>query len=239
MAYARKTKKTTRRPAKKSVGVRKRTYKRRRDVFRPQRLLRVGFPKTTAVKLRYVDGISLNPTISTLATYVFRANGLFDPNATGIGHQPMNFDMWAALYNHYVVIGAKITVTFNFGTVAQDSGIIYGVMLSDDSTYTSDPTIMMEQGLTRYKIKNAAQLDQYAPRVSCGFSCKKFFNIANPTDNISRVGAAVVANPVDTASFIVFTGPTPGSVVDLNAVMCTIVIDFITIFSEPKEQPQS
>jgi len=239
MAYARKTKKTTRRPAKRSAGVRKRTTKRRLGVFRPQRLLRVGFPKTTAVKLRYVDGVSLNPVTSTLATYAFSANSCFDPNVTGIGHQPMNFDMWSALYNHYVVVGSKIRVTFNFGTTAQADGFVCGCFVSDDLSYTTDPTTMMEQGLARYKIRNANAFKPGAPTVTCGYSAKKYFNLTNVMDNVLRVGAGINNNPADTANFIIFCGPTPASTVDLTAIMCTVIIDYIVIFSEPKEQPLS
>jgi len=239
MAYARKTKKTTRRPVKKSSGIRKRTYRRRRDVFRPQRMLRVGFPKTTAVKLRYIDSFSLNPLAATLSTYVFRANSVFDPNLTGVGHQPSNFDMWANLYNHYMVIGSKITATFNLDTTALGGGFVYGINLADDTTFTTDPTTMMEQGLTRYKISDFIIGNGKSPTAKCGFSCKKFFNIANPLDNISRVGASVAANPNDTANFVVFAGPTPSNATDLSNIAVTVLIDFIVIFSEPKELPLS
>ena len=35
-----------------------------------------------------------------------------DPNHTGVGHQPLYFDQLMTIYNHYIVIGAKITVKF-------------------------------------------------------------------------------------------------------------------------------
>ena len=34
------------------------------------------------------------------------------PNHTGVGHQPLYFDQLMTIYNHYIVIGAKITVKF-------------------------------------------------------------------------------------------------------------------------------
>lgn len=39
-------------------------------------------------------------------TYVFNLNSVFDPNRTGIGHQPYGFDTMASIYNRYRVIGA-------------------------------------------------------------------------------------------------------------------------------------
>lgn len=44
-------------------------------------------------------------------SFLFRGNGLFDPDVQVGGQQPMGFDQWAALYRHYRVIGSKITVT--------------------------------------------------------------------------------------------------------------------------------
>lgn len=239
MVYARKAKKS--RPRKRPSGVRKRTYSRKRTMFRPQSLLRVGFPKTTMVKLRYVDGFELNPGISTLATHNFRANSCFDPDLTGIGHQPMNFDLWSQLYNHYTVVGAKITARLFDNALSHSTGLVFGISLSDDSTFTTDVSTMMEQALARYTMGNAAKTDNAGRGLVArkGFSCKKFFNITNPMDNTSRIGANISSNPTELAHFIVFLGAPPGSIVDFGAHTVVINIDYVVVFSEPKEQVQS
>jgi len=237
MVYVRKKRKTQ----KKRTYRKKTKFSRKKSVFKSQNLLTVGFPKTTVVKLRYVDGFTLDPSIATLAYYTFRANSVFDPNRTGTGHQPMNFDLWTQLYNHYIVIGSKITCTFNYQLTAQAGGWIYGVILADDSTSTSDPTTMMEQGLVKYRIRDGHvnTAGTSAPTVKRGYSCKKFFNIANVSDNVERLGAAVGTNPTEEACFNVFAGPTPGSGTDIGTVYCTVSIDYIVMFSEPREQVQS
>lgn len=79
----------------------------------PARLIKlnkVGFPKQMKMTHRYVENISLTCTSGILQRYQFRANGMFDPNLTSTGHQPMYFDQMAALYNHYVVEGSRITI---------------------------------------------------------------------------------------------------------------------------------
>lgn len=242
MPYARKRRTTTKKAPKSRSGVyKRRTNKRKYSNFRPQHLLRVGFPKTTMVKLRYVTGKTLNAGISTLATHNFRANSCFDPDLDGVGHQPMNFDLWSQLYNHYLVVGAKCTMIVHDNTTNDSGGMVAGVYLSDDSSFTTDPSTMMEQGLAKYRLCNPGMSANRGNGivVSKGFSCKKFFNITNPTDNTSRLGAATTANPTELAHFIVFVGPTPASTTDLAAYVVTIKIDYIVIFSEPKEQPQS
>lgn len=242
MPYAKTTRRArTRRPRRKPAGVRKRTYKKR-TLFRPQNILRVGFPRTTMVKLRYCDGVQIDPPPGGLGTHNFRANSCYDPDATGVGHQPMNFDLWSQLYNHYTVVGAKITARF-FDDAASFTGLgfVGGINLSDDSTFTLTSGTMMEQGLSKYRMAFNTQTANAGRGVvvSRGFSCKKFFNITNPMDNTARVGAPTSANPSELAHFIVFVGPLPSQTADIDAFQVAITIDYIVIFSEPREQPQS
>jgi hypothetical protein len=44
---------------------------------------------------------------------VFRVNGLYDPDQTGTGAQPVYFDQWMALYNRYRVLGMWIDAKFS------------------------------------------------------------------------------------------------------------------------------
>jgi len=79
------------------------------------------FPASIVKRLRYSGSASLTSTAGAVATYVLRANDLFDPDFTGTGHQPMGFDPLMLWYNHFCVVEAKLVVTFrntsaNFGT---------------------------------------------------------------------------------------------------------------------------
>lgn len=69
------------------------------------------FPVVVTKKLRYSTTFQLTCTSGAAATYVFRANDLFDPDYTGTGHQPMGFDQMILFYNHFVVLSAKIKAT--------------------------------------------------------------------------------------------------------------------------------
>lgn len=68
-----------------------------------------GFPVKANVKLKYSATISLNAGANSRAINSFRANSVFDPDFTGVGHQPLGFDQWAAVYGAYRV--TKCTVT--------------------------------------------------------------------------------------------------------------------------------
>lgn len=63
------------------------------------------------MKHSYATNITRTGATGAISTYVFSANGLFDPDITGTGHQPAYFDKMTAIYNHYTVLSSKISVT--------------------------------------------------------------------------------------------------------------------------------
>lgn len=75
-------------------------------------LYSTGFPERMRMKHKYRESLHLTGTAGASATYIFSCNGMYDPNITGTGHQPMFFDNMAALYDHYTVLNAKITVVY-------------------------------------------------------------------------------------------------------------------------------
>jgi len=223
----------------------KRTYRKRRPMRRYRRrsfkrsLKKYqfgGFPMTKRVHLRYNETISINSN-ANINGYVFRANSIYDPNSTGVGHQPMGHDIWANIYNHYVVVGAKITARFlNTGT--DNIPVCLGVLLDDDGGAITSETVntIMERGVSKWKLSfnnYGVQFGQ-VPTITNRFSAKKFFNIKDVKDNDS-VGAAMGANPSDLAYFIVWQGPMDGSA-DPAATNVNVTIDYIVDFSEPKDQ---
>lgn len=69
-------------------------------------------------------GTTLDGGAGTAATYVFSANGLYDPNITGVGHQPTAFDQFMAIYGIYTVTKATIKVGFwNTNTIPMLVGV--------------------------------------------------------------------------------------------------------------------
>ncbi len=63
--------------------------------------------------MKYTQNILLSVGVAGLtgAEQVFRLNSLFDPDLSGVGHQPYGFDQVAAFYKHYRVEKATIEVT--------------------------------------------------------------------------------------------------------------------------------
>lgn len=69
--------------------------------------------------LKYSDTKSLSPG-GGAAFHTFRLNSINDPDYTGVGHQPLFHDQWAALYSSYRVLGVKFSATFHAKHVAAD-----------------------------------------------------------------------------------------------------------------------
>lgn len=77
-------------------------------------------------KMKYSEAFTLS--LANSYTQVMNLNSLFDPNRTGIGHQPYGYDQLAALYNRYRVIGCSYLVNcYNAG-----APIRWGTIVSND-----------------------------------------------------------------------------------------------------------
>jgi len=54
-----------------------------------------GFPSQKIVKMRYVDRYQNTLNGAGYGLVQWRANGCFDPDVTGTGHQPLGYDQWS------------------------------------------------------------------------------------------------------------------------------------------------
>lgn len=73
------------------------------------------FPTKWRRTLRYVDDYTLTSTTGSLASQQWIVNSLYDPDYTGVGHQPRFFDQLCASagpYQKYRVLGGRVTIQF-------------------------------------------------------------------------------------------------------------------------------
>ncbi len=101
-----------------------------------------GFPDSEIATIRYCDEIALSPG-AAYGQYTYRGNSCFDPDETGVGHQPLYYDQYSAVYSKYKVISSRCRVTAaNYNATASASIVL--VPSSNILTVTSY-TIAMEQ----------------------------------------------------------------------------------------------
>jgi len=139
---------------KNSRKPKKKGRKRRRSL--PITSMRVrgvtGFPDQLFVKLKYNDTVNL-VNIAGFGSYLFSMNSLFDPDATGVGQQPLLFDQYALLYNEYEVKASKINVRFLSQSQQSMKAIVYP---SNTATPSSDISALSEQPYSKSKWLNNA-----------------------------------------------------------------------------------
>jgi len=194
-------------------------------------------PKTYVAKLRYVEEITLNSGLAAYAVHRFHANSLFDPDLTGGGHQPYGFDTLMSMYNHFTVIGSKITVKPVLTTTANVIPGYLVVTCSDNGTRVADaytsggvPFVMESLGTTRPILVGREALDTKLIAIST-FSAKKFFGVSSIVgQDLYRGNSA--ANPTE-LSFFEIAHMAAGAN-DPGSLTFMVTIDYTAVFSERK-----
>lgn len=199
----------------------------------PQKSLPLG--KSFKFQTRYVDSkVALDPGPSGQQTYVFSLNGLYDPDITGTGHQPIGFDQIMPLYDHYHVIGAKYKVTFaNTDTTKQ---ALVACQIKDTNTTSQNFDEIVENGRTKYATLGVEASGQSTRTISGGVNLSKFFG--RKVLQGSKYGGTIAGNPADGCFLHLHVGPSAHLEDNFPVLMC-VQIDYIAILTEPKQLVQS
>lgn len=222
-----------------------RTYKKRRNYNRRKRLhknvmvrssvpIGLGFPKKLCITHKYADKGIMTCASGVMQTQLFVANGMYDPDYSGLGHQPIYFDEISALYDHYVVIGSRIRVTF--GMYPGQSGFgnfRCGLFISDTNTPSvTNFNALAEQGTARWKMLSGdvttGPMDQRSLRHK--WSAKKYFGkgvLANT--ELQGTGST---NPTEKSYFCLAVEPLSDTVTE--SLQYTVEIDYIAVWKEVK-----
>jgi len=184
-----------------------------------------GFPNTIITKLRYCDTIQQTSTTGSVWGYVFAANGIYDPDISSTGHQPMYRDNFAALYDQYVVLGSKITVTCT--NLSTTNGAIIGINGDDDSSGSSTLATKMEQNNSLWSHLGPQGSGQDTVTIRANHSPLRDFGVAVKDDGSSAT--AVGANPGELWCFQVF-GAAYGA--NTNTFQFSVEIEYTVKFTE-------
>lgn len=187
--------------------------------------------------MRYVEFLTLNPGVGTLAYHTWRASSPFDPNYSGTGHQPNGFDQWATFYNTYTVLGAKCTLLAYVYASGVGESCFAAIQTTDKSAITASTLDeLMEQRGTPYKAL-ISKGDKSYGKVTAYYSPRKVFGIKD-TQDASNLKCGVAENPNWNAYFHTYIGGlNPAD--DPTVTSCRVVIDYIVQFAGIKELTSS
>lgn len=182
-------------------------------------------PPKLKVTLRYGDsGVLTGAGIGLPAVWQFRANSIFDPDYTNVGHSVRGEDQYHPMYKAYQVIGSKITVIFH------GSGNPHMVGIGLGATSTSLPGTKWDcyEFDPANSVMGSTTTDTDVA-LNFGYSQKKMFGTSELDGSYNAITGG---NPAVNPMFNVWIK----NVSDLatSSLYVTVIIDYIVIFTEPK-----
>lgn len=168
-----------------------------------------------------------------MANYVFSANGLYDPNITGTGHQPAGFDQMMIFFDHYVVENVKATVTW----LNQTTNAVAQIALSLNSTVTptTDYTILSESGYCIRDILNVLGSNDAIKTTALTCNLPRFQGVSKIRDDPELWGAAA-SNPTEQSYFNLSAYDIGGGT---STLRFQILMEFDAWFIEPRKVTSS
>lgn len=202
-----------------------------RSIMSLKPTLRKVFPEARQHRttLRYFGNfISVDPGAGgTAATHVFSANGLYDPDITGVGHQPIGFDQFMVMYDHYTVVGAKMVAYFqNIDTNYAQYGTI---TCRDSSVVSTDTREIIENGYVSICYLGPTGTAKVIGSCATSVDIAKFLGRSSAlADNQLKGGAG--SNPAEQVFFHVSGFPVGQA--DAASIRINVIIDYDVIFHE-------
>jgi hypothetical protein len=144
-------------------------------------------------KLSYVDYRRVNPGVVTYSDTVYNLNSVFDPENTGVGHQPRGFDVLAGLYNKYRVFKCRSRMELRQRAAHGISGLL---LPSNSSTGLTTADLPMEAPrATRIPVTGASQP---IPFVDVTYDCAQILGQTRAQYAANEdTSALVTANPAE------------------------------------------
>lgn len=181
--------------------------------------------KKHIVRLKYADVFGFTVSAGSTSVQAMNLNSLFDPDRTGVGHQPYGFDQLAALFAHYRVFRTKWHIEFAGSSDRLHATVIPVNALPVTTSYSN----LMEQPLA---INKALSFDGGFPiKFKGSISLPKLTGASSvqyKTDD--RYSAAVGASPTELMTlYIQLYNPTAAGV----TTSCSVVMVFYSEFYDP------
>jgi len=194
-----------------------------------------GLPTKLMASLKWREYIALTSTSGVLTNYYFSCNNMQKPNINSGTHQPMYFDQYMSMYNHFHVIGSKCKVTFlNSGSGGTAAAV--GIYLNDDASSTGLTTYdaYSEQTKCRVKIMGIGATDD-REILTQKYSAKKVYGGSVLSNNALR-GNSTTA-PAEQTTYNLFLQSLDK--LTTTTVYVWVEIEYLAIFTELKDFAQS
>lgn len=192
-----------------------------------------GFPKKALVSHTYLTSHTMTCTSGAMNIRYFRANGMYDPDHTGTGGQPLYFDQLTAVYRHFQVIGSKITIRWSQSSTANIAFRV-GCFLNDDTSASSSTYDQLGEQSSA-KVSHLGPGSDKVLTMTNHFSTKKIFGkMSTGADSLK---GSVSADPTEQALYTLFFQPIDQ--VTTQNINFTCKIEYLAIWSELQDMARS
>lgn len=194
-----------------------------------------GLPQKVMVKHKYVETLNSSLSAGQFTGFAWKANGMYAPAAYVNSHQPMYFDQYAALYNHFCVIGSKCTFTISHISEA-DNPHTFRVcaFLDDNSTLSAVSLDAVTEATQARRQKHIVAESGQPTHLKSTFSAKRVFG-GSIVGNKALTGTPS-SDPTELSYHAIALQATPTL---LASFVLTVEIEYIAIWTELKEVAQS
>jgi hypothetical protein len=191
-----------------------------------------AFPQKMVASMRYAESVRLDAVSGAPVAYNFyRCGSIFDPNQSGVGHQPYGHDTYQSIYTHYRVLSSTMTATFLPNGLSSTGHIVGGVYIqADTTTPVLDFDLVRERGQGNYKIA--------ADQTTAITVKQKYTADKNYPNNVAGLNSLFGGNPTEDAYFVVWTTSANESL-DPSSVDCVITIEYEVLMWELKGLAES
>ncbi len=180
----------------------RRPYKRRerrsnRSTFPTRGLSTI--PDKLFTTMQYSDVVAIQATTGVPQAYQFQTSA-FDPNLTGVGHQPLGFDQWSTFYTKYRVHGIKYKVTFvNTSTTFQAD---VAVIPKNVSTVITNPNTLWERAYGKKRICGVEGSGQAVKAISGYLNPARALGFSKLQYNTDDLTMSNIASSPSTMAFL-------------------------------------
>lgn len=228
---------TAKKYSKKKKYIKRKSQSKRRYPKTKRRYLRtLDLTKSQLVNHKYAEKIALDVgTSGALASYWFASNNMYDPNITGAGHQPSNFDTMTSLFNNYIVVGSRISVKCISSTVLSQVYIAI-TKDQDDSVISTDPVALIEQKRLGLKYRHLKG-DGTVTNVINTWSIHRDAHIVNVMDSQVDYQGSASSNGIKIHYYGVHAGDP--MLQDLDSINVLVEINYTALWFNPIPLAQS
>lgn len=196
------------------------------------------FPSRYICKLKYataLNGVG-GPPGAGYGNYQFQVNSLWDPDSTGIGHQPYGMDQLTLLYNRYRVISCRYVVNGTVANAGTEVNSVMGVLPANEGvTVTGGIAEFQENPRAKYITQYVGSERTLSGNIYIPALVGRTKSQYMADD---RYQATMTTSPAELAVMNLFFGNLDGTLATATADL-NVTLEFTVEFFDVKKQIQS